>query len=155
PSWTRPGSPISTCRPRSVLLTELVRAELLRVDPEVAFTHPIVRAAIYEGIGAGERTAAHRRAAALLRDAGAEPERAAPPRGDGAEPGRPRAAGAAGTGVRTRALLRAAERRRAGRLRARDRAARVGSPGPARAARGRDHARLLVRPRALSVREGP
>src|SRR5207248_2130112 len=55
----------------------LARAELLRAEPELEFTHPVVRASIYEAIGPVERADAHRRAARLLADAGAEPERAA------------------------------------------------------------------------------
>jgi DNA-binding NarL/FixJ family response regulator len=55
---------------------DLVRAELLRLEP-LELVHPVVRAAIYEGIGAHERGAAHRRAAGLLVESGAEPERAA------------------------------------------------------------------------------
>jgi DNA-binding CsgD family transcriptional regulator/tetratricopeptide (TPR) repeat protein len=54
----------------------LARAELLRVEPALEFTHPVVRAAIYETIGPVERAEAHRRAAGLLAEAGAEPEQA-------------------------------------------------------------------------------
>jgi DNA-binding CsgD family transcriptional regulator len=57
--------------------SELVRAELLRVEPALDFANPVVRTAVYESIGTVERAEAHRRAAALLTEAGAEPERAA------------------------------------------------------------------------------
>jgi class 3 adenylate cyclase/DNA-binding CsgD family transcriptional regulator len=55
----------------------LVRAELLRPGLELDFAHPVVRAAVYESIGIADRTDAHRRAARLLADAGAEPEQTA------------------------------------------------------------------------------
>jgi DNA-binding CsgD family transcriptional regulator len=67
---------------------DLVRAELLRVDTALDFASPVVRTAIYESIGTAARAEAHRRAAVLLAEAGAEPERAAshlllvPPAGD-------------------------------------------------------------------------
>jgi DNA-binding CsgD family transcriptional regulator len=57
--------------------TELGRAELLRVEPAVEFTHPVVRAAIYESIRPAERADGHRRAARLLIETGVEAERAA------------------------------------------------------------------------------
>ena len=66
----------------------LARAELLRPEQPLEFAHPVVRAAIYEAIGAVERADAHRRAAGLLAEAGAEPEQTAshllliPPAGD-------------------------------------------------------------------------
>jgi DNA-binding CsgD family transcriptional regulator len=66
----------------------LARAELLRVEQRLEFAHPVVRTAIYETIGPVERADAHRRAAGLLAEAGAEPEQAAshlqliPPAGD-------------------------------------------------------------------------
>jgi len=59
------------------IATALARADLLRLEPRLDFTHPIVRSAVYEEVGAAERIAAHRQAAALLAEAGAEPERAA------------------------------------------------------------------------------
>jgi hypothetical protein len=69
--------------------TALVRADLLRVQPpDVEFTHPVVRAAVYETIDPAERVLAHRRAAQQILRAGGAPERAAghfelvPPRGD-------------------------------------------------------------------------
>src|SRR5262249_12696995 len=41
------------------------------------FVHPLIRAAVYEALTPVERGIAHARAAGLLRDAGAEPERVA------------------------------------------------------------------------------
>jgi len=55
----------------------LARSELLRLEPALEFTHPVVRAAIYEAIGPVERAEAHRRAAGILAEAGAEPEQTA------------------------------------------------------------------------------
>jgi class 3 adenylate cyclase/DNA-binding CsgD family transcriptional regulator len=55
----------------------LARSELLRLEPAVEFPHPVVRAAIYEAIGPVERADAHHRAAAILAEAGAEPEQTA------------------------------------------------------------------------------
>jgi DNA-binding CsgD family transcriptional regulator len=57
--------------------TTLIRADLLRPEPRIEFVHPVVRTAVYESIPPGERVAAHRRAAAILADAGREPEQAA------------------------------------------------------------------------------
>jgi class 3 adenylate cyclase/DNA-binding CsgD family transcriptional regulator len=56
---------------------DLARSELLRLEPALEFAHPVVRAAIYEAIGPAERAEAHRRAAGLLAESGAEPERIA------------------------------------------------------------------------------
>jgi DNA-binding CsgD family transcriptional regulator/tetratricopeptide (TPR) repeat protein len=58
-------------------LSDLARAEIVRLEPRLEFTHPIIRTSIYERLDASERTIAHRRAAELLADAGAEPEQAA------------------------------------------------------------------------------
>ncbi len=55
----------------------LARADILRAEPRLEFVHPVVRAAVNEEISPGERATEHRRAAALLAEAGAEPERAA------------------------------------------------------------------------------
>jgi DNA-binding CsgD family transcriptional regulator len=57
--------------------TDLVRADLLRQENPVEFTHPIVRSGIYRGIPAGERMQGQHRAAQLLVQAGSVPERAA------------------------------------------------------------------------------
>ena len=55
----------------------LVRADLLRHENPLEFTHPVVRSAVLENMSADERTRAHRQAAALLLDRGAVPEQAA------------------------------------------------------------------------------
>ncbi len=57
--------------------TELVRSNLLRQEDPIEFTHPIVRTAIHDRMTAGERADAHYRAAQLLIEANALPERAA------------------------------------------------------------------------------
>lgn len=51
--------------------------DILRREPRVEFVHPLIRAAIYEGLGPGERAGAHARAAELLDEAGEAPERIA------------------------------------------------------------------------------
>jgi DNA-binding CsgD family transcriptional regulator len=56
---------------------DLASADIVRLEPRLEFTHPIVRASIYDRIPVGERTLAHQRAASLLIETGAEPERAA------------------------------------------------------------------------------
>ena len=55
----------------------LARVEVLRPQPPLGFIHPIIRAAVYEALTPLERDIGHARAAALLGDAGAEPERIA------------------------------------------------------------------------------
>ena len=55
----------------------LVRADLLRHENPLEFTHPVVRSAVLEHMSADERTRAHREAAALLLDRGSLPEQAA------------------------------------------------------------------------------
>jgi tetratricopeptide (TPR) repeat protein len=55
----------------------LVHTDLLESENPLAFRHPVVRSAILEDISAGERMRLHRRAAELLLDGGAVPERAA------------------------------------------------------------------------------
>ena len=68
----------------------LASLAILTRSEGLEFTHPIVREAIYAGIGAHERTEAHARAAAILTAAGVPEERVAAqivesePRGDGA-----------------------------------------------------------------------
>ena len=54
--------------------TTLARADLLRLELPLEFTHPVVRTAVYEAMSPGERIAAHRRAAERLAEARAEPE---------------------------------------------------------------------------------
>src|SRR4029450_10918975 len=66
----------------------LVRLDLLRREDPLEFFHPVVRSAVYETLDVVERDAAHRTAAELLLQAGAQPESAAghllrvAPRGD-------------------------------------------------------------------------
>jgi DNA-binding CsgD family transcriptional regulator/tetratricopeptide (TPR) repeat protein len=55
----------------------LARVDVLRPQPPLAFVHPLIRAAVYEGLTALERDSGHARAARLLAHAGAEPERVA------------------------------------------------------------------------------
>ncbi|MCC2665128.1 MAG: Tetratricopeptide 4 [Geminicoccaceae bacterium] len=55
----------------------LVRLDLLRREDPVEFFHPVVRSAVYETLDVVERDAAHRLAAELLVNAGAQPESAA------------------------------------------------------------------------------
>ena len=52
-------------------------AEILRCDRELAFVHPIVRAAIYGDLGIAHRSRLHAEAARLLEEAGAGRERVA------------------------------------------------------------------------------
>jgi hypothetical protein len=56
---------------------ELVRADLLRPDAALAFTHPVVRDAVYADLTAVERELLHAAAARRLRDRGANPEQVA------------------------------------------------------------------------------
>ena len=88
-SATSPRLPGSDPHLASLAATWLDRADLLRVTtPTVEFSHPVVRAAVYESIEPAQRLHAHRRAAELLDTAHAEPERVAahldplPPSGD-------------------------------------------------------------------------
>jgi hypothetical protein len=55
----------------------LVHTDLLESENPFAFRHPVVRSAILEDMSAGERMRLHRRAAEVLLDGGAVPERAA------------------------------------------------------------------------------
>ena len=48
----------------------LAEADLLRAEDRVAFVHPVVRAAVYAGLGPFGRRDAHARAARLLAQAG-------------------------------------------------------------------------------------
>lgn len=56
---------------------ELVHSDLLRTESPIEFVHPVVRTAVHDEMGAGARIDAHRRAAALLLEAGSPPEQAA------------------------------------------------------------------------------
>jgi predicted ATPase len=55
----------------------LARAEILRLEVELAFVHPLVRAAIYEDVPPGERQRQHALAARMLADLGAAEEQVA------------------------------------------------------------------------------
>ncbi len=55
----------------------LARVDVLRPQPPLGFVHPLIRAAVYESLTPLERDSGHARAARLLADAGAEPERVA------------------------------------------------------------------------------
>jgi DNA-binding CsgD family transcriptional regulator len=63
--------------PAARAATMLVRSGLLRVEDPLEFVHPVVRTAIYQQIGADERSRAHRRAAELFVAAGAPSQQAA------------------------------------------------------------------------------
>ncbi len=56
---------------------ELVRVEILRREAPLGYVHPLVRDAVYDDLPPGQRELEHSRAARLLRDAGAPPERVA------------------------------------------------------------------------------
>jgi DNA-binding CsgD family transcriptional regulator/tetratricopeptide (TPR) repeat protein len=66
----------------------LVRADILRAPGPLGFAHPVVRAAVYSALTPVERDSGHSRAARLLAETGAEPERIAahllviPPEGE-------------------------------------------------------------------------
>jgi DNA-binding CsgD family transcriptional regulator len=68
---------------------ELARVEILRREPPLGFVHPLVQDAVYNDLPPAQRELEHNRAARLLRDAGASPERVAahflrvPPVGEG------------------------------------------------------------------------
>jgi DNA-binding CsgD family transcriptional regulator len=55
----------------------LARVDVLRAQAPLGFVHPIIRTAVYEALTPLEREIGHAGAAALLGDAGAEPERIA------------------------------------------------------------------------------
>jgi tetratricopeptide (TPR) repeat protein len=67
---------------------DLLRAEILRPDPPLAFVHPLVRDAVYHELSPAERELQHEQAARMLRDNGAPTEQIAaqllmaPPRGE-------------------------------------------------------------------------
>ncbi len=67
---------------------ELARVEILRAGTPFGFVHPLVLDAVYDAIAPGERELAHARAAEIVREAGAGPQRVAthvlamPPRGE-------------------------------------------------------------------------
>jgi DNA-binding CsgD family transcriptional regulator len=53
-------------------LDYLVAGHVLKFHPRLDFVHPIVRAAVYEGIPPGERSSLHRKAADLLSEEGSD-----------------------------------------------------------------------------------
>jgi DNA-binding CsgD family transcriptional regulator len=55
----------------------LARVDVLRPQPPLGFVHPLIGAAVYETLTPLERDSGHTRAARLLSNAGAEPERVA------------------------------------------------------------------------------
>jgi hypothetical protein len=55
----------------------LVHTDLLESENPLAFRHPVIRSAVLEDMTAGERMRLHRRAAEVLVEGGAVPERAA------------------------------------------------------------------------------
>ena len=56
---------------------ELARAEILRAEPPLAFSHPLVRDAVYHELSGSERELQHAQAADLLRSSGAPLEHVA------------------------------------------------------------------------------
>ena len=56
---------------------ELARVEILRREPPLGFVHPLVRDAVYDDLPPAQRELDQNRAARLLRDRGAAPERVA------------------------------------------------------------------------------
>jgi DNA-binding CsgD family transcriptional regulator len=61
----------------SVAAAALARVDVFRPQPPFGFVHPLIRTAVYEGLAPGDRDMGHARAARLLGDAGADPERVA------------------------------------------------------------------------------
>jgi tetratricopeptide (TPR) repeat protein len=64
-------------RATSAAANALARVDVLRPEPPLAFVHPLVRAGVYETLAPVERDMGHARAARLLGEAGADPERVA------------------------------------------------------------------------------
>jgi len=58
-------------------VAELARMEVLDAGPSLGFVHPLVGAAVYRDMSGPERALWHERAAGLLADRGADPERVA------------------------------------------------------------------------------
>ncbi|MGE5407173.1 MAG: AAA family ATPase [Syntrophothermus sp.] len=56
---------------------ELTRVEILRREQPLGLVHPLVRDAVYDDLPPAQRELEHARAARILRDAGASPERVA------------------------------------------------------------------------------
>ncbi len=61
----------------SAATADLARVDVLRPQPPLRFVHPLVRSAVYGDIAPLERDSGHARAAHLLAESGAEPERVA------------------------------------------------------------------------------
>ena len=61
----------------SEVAADLVRVEILRPGAPLGFVHPVVRAAVYAELSPVDRGRGHSRAARLLAESGAEPERVA------------------------------------------------------------------------------
>jgi DNA-binding CsgD family transcriptional regulator len=61
----------------SGMAAALARVDVLRPQPPFGFVHPLVRAAVYETMAPFDRHMGHARAARLLGEAGADPERVA------------------------------------------------------------------------------
>jgi tetratricopeptide (TPR) repeat protein len=59
------------------LAERLAAAEILHPGSPLGFVHPVVRAAVYESLGRAERAERHARAAELVSEAGADPDRVA------------------------------------------------------------------------------
>jgi DNA-binding CsgD family transcriptional regulator/tetratricopeptide (TPR) repeat protein len=64
-------------RATSTAAKALARVDVLRPQPPLGFVHPLVRAGVYETLAPVERDMGHARAARLLGEAGADPERVA------------------------------------------------------------------------------
>jgi DNA-binding CsgD family transcriptional regulator/tetratricopeptide (TPR) repeat protein len=64
-------------RAASEAAAALARVDVLRPQRPFAFVHPLIRAAVYETLAPVDRDMGHARAARLLGDAGADPERVA------------------------------------------------------------------------------
>ena len=56
---------------------DLARVDILRARPLLDFVHPLIRGAVYETLTPLERSSGHGRAAQILSESGAEPERIA------------------------------------------------------------------------------
>jgi DNA-binding CsgD family transcriptional regulator len=61
----------------SAAAADLARVDVLRARAPLEFVHPLLRGAVYETLTALERSTGHTRAAHLLLDSGADPERVA------------------------------------------------------------------------------
>jgi predicted ATPase len=61
----------------SAAAVALARVDVLRPHPPFGFVHPLIRTAVYETLAPADRDIAHGRAAVLLRNDGADPERVA------------------------------------------------------------------------------